>query len=108
MAKFHKLSRHTVEKKVPNRIGVYRLYKSKGGPVRYVGSTGELKTRLLDYAGKGTYRYFKFDYAETRERAYKKEGRLYHAHGEKERLDNERHPRRPTKRVKCPGCSLHD
>lgn len=108
MGKLHTLTRSNVERIVPRRIGVYRLYNSRNGPVRYVGSTESLRQRLTHWASTSTYSHFEYEFEESIEQAYKREAALYHHYGGKQQLDNEKHPPRPNRRVKCPSCSLHD
>lgn len=107
MGKLHTLSRSNVKSKAPKQVGVYKLYKTRNGPVRYVGSAKNLRQRLLDWANKNSYSYFEYEYADNRDKAYHREANLYHYYGESQ-LDNEQHPRRPNKRVKCPACEIHD
>ena len=108
MGKIHSLTRSNVKRIVPRRTGVYRLYKSQNGPVRYVGSSKSLHQRLKDWASDNKYRYFEYEFEDTIDQAYKRESALFHQFGGTEKLDNEKHPPRPTGRVKCPSCSLHD
>ena len=106
MGKLYSLTRRAVHQKAPKQIGVYKLYKSRNGPIRYVGSSNNLRKRLLDWASRNSYQYFEYEYADTRDKAYKREANLYHHYG-KSQLDNDRHPPRPNKRVKCPACGIH-
>lgn len=101
----HKLTRNNIDRRVGNRIGVYKLYNSRGGPVKYVGMSSELADRLKGHVSE--YSYFEYEYQSNVTAAYKREARLYHHHGGKANLDNERHPPRPHKRVTCPVCSVH-
>lgn len=95
-----------IQDKVDGGIGVYLLYRSDGGPVRYVGSSKDVAARLRDHVDE--YRYFKVESHPNITQAYKREANLFHYHGGKEDLDNERHPPRPHRQVKCPRCSIHD
>lgn len=107
MAGKHTLSENNVERLVDeDRIGVYMLYNSREGPPRYVGRSTELASRLLDYVGE--YKLFWADYMPNVTEAYKKEVELYHHNGAKADLDNDRHPRRPHKNVKCKLCDVHE
>lgn len=106
MGQLHTLSRTNVDQTVHSRIGVYKLYRSRNGPIRYVGSTEDLRQRLKNWASQNSYSHFEYEFADTREQAYKRESNLYHYYGETQ-LDNEKHPPRPTRRVKCPACSIH-
>lgn len=105
MGQLHRLTRSNVDQTVPRRTGVYKLYRSNGGPVRYVGSTNNLRRRLREWATDRSYSYFEYEFADTREQAYKREANLYHYYGDQ--LENAQHPPRPTQRVKCPACSIH-
>lgn len=107
MGQLHSLTRSNVDQTAPRSTGVYKLYKSNGGPIRYVGSTNNLRRRLKKWASDDSYSYFEYEFADTREQAYKREANLYHHHG-KSQLDNDQHPKRPNQRVKCPACSIHD
>lgn len=88
------------------RTGVYKLYNSSSGSARYVGMSTELADRLKDYTEK--YRFFEFEYHSSERDAYKREANIFHQHGGADKLDNEKHPPRPHRRVKCPACSIHD
>lgn len=101
----HKLTGSNVDSRVSNRIGVYLLYNSRRGPVRYVGMSGELAKRLKDHVSE--YSYFEYGYRSSQSKAYKTEAHLYHQHGGKKKLDNERHPPRPHNQVVCPTCGIH-
>lgn len=107
MGEIHTLTRSNVNQTVPPRKGYYKLYKTREGPVRYVGSSKDLEQRLKQQASKDEYSYFEFGYESTIGQAYKTESRLYHRYGSSQ-LDNEKHPPRPNKRVKCPECDIHD
>lgn len=107
MGKLHSLTRSNVEQTAPRSIGVYKLYNTRSGPIRYVGSTKNLRQRLLTWASQGSYSYFEYEFADTRDQAYKRETNLYHYYGPSQ-LDNDQHPPRPNQRVKCPACGIHD
>lgn len=74
--------------------------------VNYVGrSDDDIKGRLKKWVGK--YPRFKFEYYGSPKEAFEKECNLYHDWGEKETLDNDRHPERPkNKNWKCPRCDI--
>lgn len=101
----YSLTNSNINRKVDNRIGVYKLYNSRSGPVRYVGMSTELVNRLKGHTDD--YNYFEFEYQPNESDAYRREARLYHHHGGKQKLDNEKHPPRPHQRVKCPVCGIH-
>lgn len=101
-----KLTSSNIGKRVENRTGVYKLYNSREGPVRYIGMSTDLKDRLRDHCGD--YSYFEYEYQPNRTEAYKREVRIYHYHGGKKGLNNDNHPPRPHQRVTCPKCSIHD
>ena len=108
------LNNEKIDKEVEkNRLGIYGLDRgSKDDPfkVYYVGRADEcLNTRLkrhVDEKYKGTtYKWFKYDYADSIEEAYYKECKCYHHYGGKEKLDNEIHPQKPEGTdLKCPVC----
>lgn len=106
MATRHTLSKSNVRSKVEDEIGTYQLYDSRGGPARYVGRSKELRSRLLDYVLE--YRFFTFDYHPNITEAYEREVNLFHNKGGTDKLDNDRHPRRPHTNVKCHRCGVHD
>lgn len=96
-----------IQENVDGETGVFLLYRSRDGPVRKVGSTKDLARRLRDYADD--YRYFKVEPKDNITQAYKREASLYHYHGgEDGKLDNDQHPARPHKQIKCPSCGIHD
>lgn len=76
MGRLHSLTRSNVRQTAPKQIGVYKLYNSRGGPVRYVGSSENLRQRLLGWASENDYRFFEYEYADTRGQAYKREANL--------------------------------
>lgn len=93
---------HRVTKTSP---GVYELFRSYDGPVKYVGrSDDDLNARLKQWVNKD-YSYFKFEYCSSSKAAFEKECRLYHYHGGSEKLDNKIHPQKPAgSNWKCPTC----
>ncbi len=95
-----------VTKKSP---GVYELFISYDGPVKYVGRSDEdLNARLKTWVGS-KYKYFKFEYCSSPKAAFEKECQLYHYHGASEKLDNKIHPQRPAGTDwKCPVCKIYD
>lgn len=100
------LNSKNVSENVENgSTGVFRLYRSKGGPARFVGKSKDVARRLRDYADE--YSHFEVETQDTITEAYKREAGLYHYHGD-DQLDNPRHPARPHKQIKCPNCSIHD
>lgn len=105
MATRHTLTRSNLQRLVENRIGTYVLYHSRKGPPRYVGRSGDLRDRILDYVDD--YQVFTFEYHPNITEAYQHEVNLYHDHGGKEELDNTRHPQRPHTNVKCHRCDVH-
>lgn len=107
----YSLTMSEVEGKVdPNAIGYYVLgYMNKDGLFRslYVGRSGKerLQKRLKGWVGDNRYKQFLFDYADSEKQAYDYECIVYHELGEKEKLDNERHPRCPDDtNLRCPVC----
>ena len=95
------------------RCGVYGLdrgSKDKPFKVYYVGRADDcLNTRLKEHVGEeykgSTYKWFKYDYADSAKEAYHKECECYHHYGGKDKLDNEIHPRKPEgTNLKCPIC----
>jgi hypothetical protein len=103
MSDRHELAAATVEDVVTEDVlGVYMLYEGAEGAPRYVGRTDQLQTALLDRVDD--YGYFWADYMPNVTRAYEKQVELYHFNGEAEELDNEAHPERPHKNVKCRLC----
>lgn len=96
-----------------DRYGVYGLDRgSKDDPFRvyYVGRADKcLNSRLKDHIDEkfegSTYKWFKYDYADSTEEAYQKECECYHHYGGKDKLDNEAHPQKPEgTNLKCPIC----
>ncbi|MEM2146870.1 MAG: hypothetical protein QW279_16015 [Candidatus Jordarchaeaceae archaeon] len=88
--------------------GAYALGKVDDNTfyVSYVGrSDDDIKSRLKDWVGK--YPKFKFEYYDSPKAAFEKECNLYHDFGEKEILDNDKHPQRPDgTNWKCPKCNI--
>jgi hypothetical protein len=82
-------------------LGVYMLYEDPEGPPSYVGRAEKMQTALLDHVGD--YAAFWADYMPNATAAYNKQVDLYHFHGAEE-LDNEGHPERPHRNVKCSHC----
>ena len=74
--------------------------------VEYVGrSDDDIKDRLKKWVSK--YPKFKFGYYGSPKVAFEKECNIYHDFGEKETLDNDRHPDRPKNaNWKCPRCKI--
>ena len=96
-----------------DKLGVYGLdrgSKDDSFKVYYLGRADScLNTRLKDHIGdkyKGSiYKWFKYDYANSVEDAYRKECECYHYYGGKDKLDNEVHPQKPEgTNLKCPIC----
>jgi len=75
--------------------------------VEYVGrSDDDINSRLKNWVGS-KYSEFKFEYYGSPKAAFEKECNLYHDWGEKEILDNDRHPERPDGTDwKCPRCNI--
>jgi hypothetical protein len=75
--------------------------------VEYVGrSDDDINGRLKKWVGS-KYKRFKFGYYGSPKAAFEKECSIYHDFGEKELLDNDRHPDRPEKaNWKCPRCDI--
>lgn len=102
----HELTESNVDRLAdPDLLGVYMLYNSRDGPPRYVGRSSDLRSALIDHVDD--YRLFWADAMPNRTEAYKKQVELFHFNGETEELDNERHPQRPHKNVKCKLCDVH-
>ncbi len=86
--------------------GVYKLRRSRGGPIRYVGrSDTDVQDRLLDHVRRGEYRFFTVEHKRTTKKAWLREAHLYHFH--RENLDNQRHPP-PPNGMSCPKCTRYD
>jgi hypothetical protein len=88
--------------------GVYALGTKEGNifHVHYVGRSDiDVRAELKEHVGK--YDRFKFDYTDqySPDAAFLKECQLYHDFGGPEgKLDNQRHPDRPSDAVSCPIC----
>lgn len=91
--------------KVGANIGVFKLYSSKKGKLRYVGMSKNLQKRLKENIGD--YRYFEYFKTESIEEAYLEMAKIYHYNGGKQSLENVQHPSRPNRKVKCPVCNIH-
>lgn len=102
MATKHKLSRDNVRRHAPSSLGVYKLFNSRTGPVRYVGRSGNLEDRLLKWASKSKYSFFIPESMGSLRKAWRREVNLYHQNIET--IDNERHPRAP-EGMTCHRCS---
>lgn len=90
----------------PDWKGVYKLTKSRNGPVRYVGrSDNDVQARLLDHVRDGEYRYFTVEHKDSTKEAWLREAHLYHYH--RDDLDNKRHPA-PPEGMSCPKCTRYD
>ena len=92
----------------PGWLGAYLLANSLNGVVRYVGwSDTEVRSRLLQHAANGEYRYFWVEHIANEVDAFLRECGLYHHY--RRTLDNAVHPRRPTGcGDACPRCSMYD
>ena len=117
LGKSYPLDNETIDKVVTEKsAGTYVLghfkTEKKGEKevktfiVEYVGrSDDDINDRLKKWVGK--YRRFKFRYYGTAKAAFEKECNVYHDFGEKESLDNDKHPERsPNKNWKCPQCDI--
>lgn len=102
MATKHRLSRANVRRHAPSSLGVYKLYNSRTGPVRYVGRSSNLQDRLLDWASKSNYGYFVSESMNSLREAWRREVNLYHQNIDT--VDNERHPAAP-EGMTCHRCS---
>lgn len=102
MATVHSLTRDTVRRYAESdSIGVYKLFNSRKGPVRYVGRSRDVQQRLLKWASTSDYNFFSVEHMNSLRKAWKREANLYHYHQPR---DNTRHPRAP-KGMSCPVCS---
>lgn len=102
----------TIDKNVRDQsIGNYALGYMKGDKfiVKYVGrSDTNLNSRLHSWVGKG-YKLFKYSYASSVKQAFEKECVNYHDFGGNQKLDNDIHPDRPSKKDwECPECTIFD
>ncbi len=75
--------------------------------VHYVGrSDSDVNGRLIYWAYKTDYTYFKFSYANSPQEAFEKECKHYH---DFDPPNNDNHPDRPTgKGWICPRCNIFD
>lgn len=102
MADVHSLTRDTVRRHAEsNSIGVYKLFNSRQGPVRYVGRSSDIQQRLLKRASTSEYKFFRVEHMNGLREAWKREANLYHFHKPR---GNERHPRAPAD-MSCPVCN---
>jgi hypothetical protein len=83
-------------------LGVYMLYADPEGSPSYVGRAEQVRSALLDHVDD--YEAFWADRMPNATAAYNKQVDLFHFHGGTEALDNDRHPQRPHKNVKCRHC----
>jgi hypothetical protein len=100
------LDETTVNRVVPNRIGVYALGSQTPQSeltVRYVGrSDNDVCVRLTQWARSGKYGHFMVKTVTTTKDAYDGECRLYHMFSG---LDNNVHPAKPAgTNYTCPTC----
>ena len=113
--KSYPLNNETIDSVVTEEsAGTYVLghIKTKKGKekktfvVEYVGrSDDDINGRLKKWVDK--YPMFKFGYYGSPKAAFEKECNIYHDFGEKELLDNDRHPDRPKNaNWKCPRCDI--
>lgn len=102
MASVRSLTRDTVRRHAESdAIGVYKLFNSRKGPVRYVGRSSDVQQRLLNWASSSGYSFFSVEHMESLREAWKREAHLYHYHKPR---DNKRHPQAP-EGMSCPVCS---
>jgi hypothetical protein len=101
----HTLAGDNVRRTVEDDLGVYVLYDDRDGPRKYVGRSSDLRSRILDHAE--SYGFLSYEPHPNQTEAYEVEVEAYHEAGGKERLDNDRHPQRPHKNVKCHLCDVH-
>jgi hypothetical protein len=108
MADFYSLTSETIDKVVTSKsAGIYVLDRNTGPGfiVKYVGrADDDVADRLKKHAGKGYYKYFKFEYQPSAKAAFDRECQLYHHFTD---LDNVIHPARPAGTYySCPvaGC----
>ena len=94
--------------RLEDRPGVYLLYKSVNGPVRYVGrSDTSLRSRLKWHRTNNEYKYYRFKHCSLKE-AYEWECKYWHKY--KDTIDNSSdkygiHPASPNgKYWTCPVC----
>lgn len=98
MGKYISLNKKEIDEKVSKKLGNYALGHVEDGKFveKYIGrSDDDLNARLHDWIGK--YPKFKFSHkANTRKEAFIKECKNFHDFGGTQKLDNTRHPDRPT------------
>ena len=118
LGRSYPLDTETIDAKVTKKksagayvLGHFRKKKKNKEEVKvfvpdYVGrSDDDINGRLKKWVGK--YPRFKFGYYGSRKAAFEKECNIYHDFGEKETLDNDRHPDRPDDaNWKCPQCDV--
>lgn len=103
MSERYELTASNVEQVVvEDALGVYMLYEEADGSPCYVGRADRLRTRLVEHADD--YGWFWADYMPNATEAYKKQVELFHFNGGAEELDNDAHPERPHRNVKCKLC----
>ena len=100
----HALSQRIIEQTIRRKVaGIYALSAKEGGVIalRRIGrADADLAAALLEFLG--VYSHFSFAVAETIERAYEMECRLYHASAPPE---NAAHPVSPSGSASlCPVC----
>lgn len=102
----HSLTNSNINRRVDNDIGVYKLFNTHGGPVRYVGKSEDLARRLKRHTDE--YEFFEFAHRDSINAAYRSESTLFHRHGGTDNLDNEIHPPLPNGISEtCPVCNIH-
>lgn len=89
------------EESVEDEPGVYLFYRTREGPVRYVGRADTSLRRRI--AGR-PYTYFRYKHADDEVEAYYWECRYFHQF--RDTIENERHPRKPDGYydLECPIC----
>ena len=103
MASVHSLSATSVERHAKRGSrGVYKLFNSRGGPVRYVGRSENVHRRLKQWERESDYGFFSVEHISDLEDAWKREVNLYHQNIST--VDNEIHPRSP-EGMACHRCS---
>lgn len=102
----HDLTSANVSATVENDVGVYALFRSRDGPIRFVGMSEDLADRIRDHVDD--YPYFEYEHHQSPTAAYERVAQLFHQHGGTDDLDNVQHPARPHEQVTCPACGLHD
>jgi hypothetical protein len=87
----------------------YQLFRSRWGPVRYVGrSDTDIRRRLLEHVREGEYSYFYVEHKRDPVEAFFRECGWWHYH--RSTIENDEvHPARPRGyRDACPKCSYFD